>query len=248
LELLTPFTMPPAPREVQLLCDGLHLSALLYLPTANPPKGALLVCHGAGSRKENHAIMAEQAVTRGLAAMVFDFRGHGASDGIMDPGAAADVVAAAHALLKHSAAPWVAGRGSSLGAFWLLRAARANPGLFRSLALLCPADETSLLRGLDHFSALSADAAEDAEGRFDVAGLRTFWRRTDLYATARGMRGVLVAHARDDEEVPFLVSERLATVLEPPSRFIALPHGGHKGPQRSPLVAQATLDWVLARG
>ena len=62
------------------------------------------------------------------------------------------------------------------------------------------------------------------------------------------MRNVMLAHATDDEDVPFSVSERLAAGLEPPKRLIALPAGGHKGPQRSPLVAGATLDWVLERG
>ena len=191
--------------------------------------------------------MARQAAARGLAAMVFDFRGHGASEGVMDAGAAADVTSAAHTLLVKSAAPWVAGRGSSLGAFWLLRAASADPGLFRSLVVLCPADEASLLRGLDHFAARDAlaDDSEGFAGRFDVPGLRAFWQQTDLFATARGMRRVLVAHTRDDEDVPFTVGRRLAAGLAPPSRFIALPRGGHKGAQRSPLVAGATLDWVL---
>ena len=59
------------------------------------------------------------------------------------------------------------------------------------------------------------------------------------------MPRVLLAHARDDQDVPFAVSERLAGLLAPPTRLIALPRGGHKGPQRSPLVARATLDWAL---
>ena len=57
-------------------------------------------------------------------------------------------------------------------------------------------------------------------------------------------RGIL-ARARDDQDVPFAVSERLAGLLAPPTRLIALPAGGHKGPQRSPLVARATLHWAL---
>jgi len=230
--------------------DGLLLPALLCLPAQQPAPGALLVCHGAGSRKENHLIMAEQAADRGLAAMVFDFRGHGDASGIMDAAAVHDVHAAAHALMAESGASWLAGRGSSLGAFLLLLAARLEPGLFRSLALLCPADAESLLRGLDHFAALDAsgDPDEPFSGRFDNASLHQFLARNDLYAAARGMPRVLLAHARDDDEVPFTVSQRLAGLLAPPARLIALPRGGHKGPQRSPLVARATLDWVFEQG
>lgn len=235
---------PPPPRKLVLTSDGLLLAALLLLPCGRP-KGALLVCHGAGSRKENHVIMAEQAVQRGLAAMVFDFRGHGESEGRMDGGASQDVVAAAHRLLDESGAGWLAARGSSMGAFWLLRAARAHPALFRSLVVLCPADEASLLHGLDLFDDLSADKSQGFTGRFDSARLRAFLHTTDLMRTSAGMQRVLVAHARDDEEVPFAVGKRLARVLAPPTRFIAVPCGGHKGPQRSPAIAHATLDWVI---
>ncbi len=62
---------------------------------------------------------------------------------------------------------------------------------------------------------------------------------------AAGLPRVLLAHARDDESVPFASSRRLAAVLAEPKRFIALTKGGHRGPQRSPEVARATIDWVL---
>lgn len=235
------------PVELTLESDGLRLAALLFLPGEEPPLGALLVCHGAGSRKEKHVVMAEQAAHSGLAAMVFDFPGHGASEGAMDAHADHAVRAAARALLTESAAPWVAGRGSSMGAYWLLRAAAADPGLFRSLVVLCPADEEALLRGLEHFEELSESDDPDVAfcGRFDRDSLRALWLSSRLTDTARGLPRVLVAHARDDDDVPFAVSERLAAVVAPPTRFIALPHGGHKGPQRSASVARATLDWVF---
>jgi pimeloyl-ACP methyl ester carboxylesterase len=246
-------------------CVGIPLAALLYLPGARP-LGALLVCHGAGSRKENHAIMAEQAVAAGLAALLFDFRGHGESGGAMDDHGSDDVVAAGEALRRLSGAPWVAARGASMGAMLLVLAARRRPDLLRSLVLLCPADGPSLLRGLDRAAErdsgsaapsrdrVTASAADPSRpddrstGRFDEAALRPFLARLDLLAEARGLRRVLLAHARDDADVPFEHSRRLAAVLEPPARFMVLAEGGHHGPGRSPEVARATLDWVLANG
>jgi hypothetical protein len=101
---------------------------------------------------------------------------------------------------------------------------------------------------LDRFVALEATGDSDAAfaGRFDVAALRWLWRRTDLVKTARGLPNVLLVHARDDEEVPFAVSERLAAVLAPPMRLMALESGGHKGPPRSPEAARATIEWAFA--
>jgi alpha-beta hydrolase superfamily lysophospholipase len=242
----------PPPRPVAVASEGLTLACRLFLP-AGPPAGALLVCHGAGSRKENHEIMGEQAATAGLAALTFDFRGHGESGGALGPDAWRDAVAAGERLLAESGAPWLAARGASMGGTMLLLATRARPGFFRSLVLLCPADGASLLAGLDELErdaggAANAPQGREYSGRFDDTALRPFLERLDLVAVARGLPRVLLAHARDDEAVPISHSERLARVLAPPTEFIRLRDGGHHGPGRSPLVARTTIDWVLAHG
>ena len=240
----------PAPRPVTIESDGVELAGRLFLPTGRA-EGALVVCHGAGSRKENHAIMGEQAAAAGLAALTFDFRGHGESGGELGPDGWRDAVAAGERLLAESGAPWLAARGASMGGCMLLLAARARPDLFRSLVLLCPADGASLLVGLDELAAGAAPAdpaGREYGGRFDGPALRPFLERLDLVTVADGLPRVLLAHARDDEAVPFAHSERLAAVLAPPSEFIVLAEGGHHGPGRSPLVARATVDWVKAHG
>jgi alpha-beta hydrolase superfamily lysophospholipase len=240
----------PEPRPLTVDSEGIGLAARLFMPAVRP-QGALLVCHGAGSRKENHEIMGEQAAEAGLAALTFDFRGHGMSAGVMGPDGWRDVVAAGEKLLAESGASWLAGRGASMGGCMLLLAARARRELFRSLVLLCPADGRSLLAGLDELEA-DPDAApggppgRDYRGRFDGGALRPFLKRLDLVAAAAGLPRVLLAHARDDDAVPFAHSERLAAVLAPPTELIALAQGGHHGPGRSPFVARATLEWVNA--
>ena len=165
----------------------------------------------------------------------------------MDAGGAHDVADAARALLGESGAPWVAVRGSSMGAHWALRAAAADRTLFRSLVALCPADSASLLRALDWVREAQAadDPDADSFGRFDQRSLRPLLESSELTDVAAGLPRVLLAHARDDESVPFASSRRLAAVLAQPKRFIALPEGGHRGPQRSPEVTRATIDWVV---
>ncbi|MEE4275982.1 MAG: alpha/beta fold hydrolase, partial [Thermoleophilia bacterium] len=198
----------PEPQPLTIDSFGVPLAAVLYLPHTHP-RGALLVCHGAGSRKENHVIMAEQAVAAGLAALLFDFRGHGASGGAMDDHGSDDVIAAGDALRRLSGAPWVAARGASMGAMLLVLAARRRPDLLRSLVLLCPADGPSLLRGLDRAAgpdrrsgpppaagpgpatpAGPSPADDRSTGRFDEAALRPFLARLDLIEEARGLRRV----------------------------------------------------------
>lgn len=238
---------PPPPAPLTIASDGIELAARLFRP-AGTPRGALLVCHGAGSRKENHAIMGEQAAAAGLAALTFDFRGHGESGGELDAGAWHDAVAAGRALLEAGGAPWLAARGASMGGSLLLLAARSRPDLFRALVLLCPADGASLLAGLERSAPAGEAGADGYGGRFAVAALRPFLRDLDLVAAARGLPRVLLAHARDDDQVPFEHSARLVAVLSQPSEFIVLDEGGHHGPGRSPLVARATLAWAFAHG
>ena len=91
------------------------------------PSGALLVCHGAGSRKENHELMGEQAAAAGLAALTFDFRGHGESGGVMGPDGWRDVAAAGERLLRRPARRGSRRAGPAWAAAWLLLAARARP-------------------------------------------------------------------------------------------------------------------------
>ena len=174
------------------------------------------MCHGAGSRKENHEIMGEQAAAAGLAALTFDFRGHGESGGEMGPDGWRDAVAAGGRLLAESGAPWLAARGASMGGTMLLLAARARPGVFSSLVLLCPADGASLLAGLDESGSVPSglDAARERRtrrrrpqgreysGRFDDAGAAAVPGAARPGRRGGGLPRVLLAHARDDDASP----------------------------------------------
>ena len=155
--------------------DG--LAYLLFAPPAEPA-GGVVVLHGAGSRKENHVDFALACTAAGLAAVVFDQRGHGASAGALD-GRAVDDVAAMAALLP--AGP-VALRGSSMGG-WLALAAAAGAGAAAVVAI-CPASGAQL-----------AQALRERRFEFDAdpAALEPLLLATDLpgAATALGPRLML---------------------------------------------------------
>src|SRR5918995_1795522 len=68
------------------------LAYALWLPEDTPPWPGIVVVHGAGSRKENHADFARLATANGWAALTFDLPGHGASDGAMSGDAVDDVI------------------------------------------------------------------------------------------------------------------------------------------------------------
>jgi hypothetical protein len=50
-----------------------------------------MVLHGAGSRKENHADFARLATANGFVALTFDNRGHGETEGDLDPSVVDDL-------------------------------------------------------------------------------------------------------------------------------------------------------------
>src|SRR5256714_4329385 len=113
---------PLPPRPELGTHDGLAYA--LFIPE-DPPRAGVVICHGAGSAKESHFDFARTARDRGLAALAYDARGHGRSEGALGPGMAGDALAMCD-LLRERGVREVAIRGSSLGGFTAIMAAAAS--------------------------------------------------------------------------------------------------------------------------
>jgi uncharacterized protein len=223
--------------------DGLAYS--LWLPaSAHPDEGSnsrrgaaggVVILHGAGSCKENHHDFARVALGAGLAAIAFDLRGHGESQGVMD-GRPIDDIATMAELLRSRIAdqrdcgtgapgdrnPPIALRGSSMGGYLaLVSAGRVGAA---AVVAICPAGGEGLRRGL-------------AAGRFtfaaDAPAFDAFLAAHDVRTATRALDvPVLLLHAEGDEQVPVEHSRELAALLRSPrSRLIALPGGHHRSIQ-----------------
>src|SRR6059058_1106953 len=110
---------PPAELGVH---DG--LSFALFLP-ASEPLATVVVLPGAGSCKESHFDFARACRADGLAALCFDIRGHGESEGELDGRALTDIVSMAALARGRTGVDAVALRGSSMGGYRALVAAQA---------------------------------------------------------------------------------------------------------------------------
>ncbi|MGZ6617871.1 MAG: alpha/beta fold hydrolase, partial [Solirubrobacteraceae bacterium] len=101
------------------------LAYSLWLPEGRPARAGVVILHGAGSCKESHHDYARVVLGAGLAAIVFDQRGHGASPGPMDGHVFDDIAAMAQLLREHSGDPElaIALRGSSMGGYFAIAAA-----------------------------------------------------------------------------------------------------------------------------
>jgi alpha-beta hydrolase superfamily lysophospholipase len=210
---------PPAPPEL-----GMHdgLSYALFLPE-EPPQAGVVILHGAGSAKENHFDFGRVCRDSGLAAIAFDARGHGRSEGEFGPGAVDDALAMCELMRGH--APAVALRGSSLGGFCAIHAAARDHSLAAVVAI-CPAPEDRLLRGLR--------SDELTDFAVDRDALDPWLESLDIYDAVGGLgdqTALLLLHARGDEQIPYTVSEELYAAAHEPKRLLVLPGGHHRSLQ-----------------
>lgn len=126
-------------------------------PVPAPPWPGIVICHGAGSQKENHADFARLAAANGWAALAFDARGHGESDPAPDPAAYryADMADDAIAVLDAAGIDRAALVGQSMGAATAVRVALEHPERVGALVLVTPAHLGRPSEDLDRWDALA---------------------------------------------------------------------------------------------
>ena len=224
---------PPAPPELGAL-DG--LSYALFLPDGEPSAG-VVICHGAGSAKESHFDFARGCRADGLAALAFDARGHGRSEGAFGATAFDDVLAMAGLMGRH--APRVALRGSSMGGFCAIHAAALDQRIAAVVAI-CPAPEDILLRGLR--------SGELRDFEVDRDALEPLLESSSLYDAVANLgptTALLLLHAEGDEQIPYTVSQELFEAAHDPRRLLILPGGHHRSLQHD-LELQAVSRRFIA--
>jgi alpha-beta hydrolase superfamily lysophospholipase len=212
--------------------DG--LSYALFMPDSEPRAGVVLT-HGAGSAKENHFDFGRAARAHGLAALAFDSRGHGQSEGLFGPSAIEDTVRMCELLADE--VPAVALRGSSMGGFLAIHAAAGWERAFAVVAI-CPAPEDMLLRGL---------RANRFEFEADREATEPWLQALDIYeAVSRlGPRtALLLMHAEGDEQVPYTVSQELHEAAKEPKRLLIVPGGHHRSLQHDGEMQGESLRFI----
>jgi dipeptidyl aminopeptidase/acylaminoacyl peptidase len=171
-----------------------------------------------------------------MAAIAFDARGHGRSQGDFGPTAFADVIEMVDLMREYT--PNVALRGSSMGGFQVLHAAAiADPPVVAVVAI-CPATEEMLLRGV---------RADRFEFRMDPAQVEPWLQTLDIrkaVASLAGKTAVMFMHAEGDEQVPYTVSEELFLVAGDPKRKLIVPGGHHRSLQHDGEMQAETIRFV----
>jgi uncharacterized protein len=221
------------PRPPQLITHR-GLAAALFLPDGEASAG-IVIHHGAGSAKESHFDFARAARARGMAALAFDARGHGRSDGGFGPSAVEDTLELCDLLHEHT--PRIALRGSSLGGLVAMLAAAASAGGVEAVVALCPAPEDLQLRRIRReVPDFNADA-----------GLERWLESISLAGATASLAprtALLLLHARGDEQVPYTVSQELFAAAGEPKRLLVVPGGHHRSLQHDAEIQAESLRWV----
>jgi uncharacterized protein len=245
---------PPRPPDLQDSRDGLAYALWLpdrmgsagegergasSRPLPQPPWPGIVIAHGAGSRKENHADFARLAAASGWAALTFDARGHGDSEGEMSAEAIDDLVRMARLLAAHEGVDprRVAVRGSSMGGFLAIHAAATAPEIAGVIAI-CPAGEEHLSRGVRR---------GELEMRVgDPLALEAWLAGHDLRDSVERLAGrpLILLHAEGDAEIPSEWSEELYERASEPRKLIVAPGGDHRSIQHDGELQAVALSWL----
>ena len=216
----------------------------LWLPRTEGPWPGMLILHGAGSRKENHADFARLCAAGGWAALSYDQRGHGDSGDEMGPGALADVGRMARFLASIEGVDpaRVCARGSSMGGFMAIHAAATSDAISGAIAI-CPAGEEHLLRSL------RKDELEFRAGPEMRAALGAWLEEHDLRdaVALMGPKPLILLHARGDERIPSDWSVELHEAKPDPVKLVILPGGHHRSIQHDQELQSVALAWIAAR-
>jgi dienelactone hydrolase len=214
---------------------------LAWLPQTPPPWPGMVIVHGAGSSKENHADFGRRCAAAGWAALAYDQRGHGDGAEEISPEIVGDCVRMARLLGEWEGVDpgRVCVRGSSMGGFVAIHAAATTDAIV-GLIGICPAGEEHLLRGLRE------DSLEFRAGKRARANLEAWLGEHDL-RDAIGLVGAkpkILIHAAGDERIPSDFSEELAASAAEPCKLIIVPGGHHRSAQHDGELQGIALRWL----
>ncbi len=118
--------------------------------------------------------------------------------------------------------------------------------MLRALVAFCTAPGEVLKRGLLSAEFWHQIQASGGGVRVMLPDYLAYLQGEDIYDLPARMRPrpIFFIHARDDELIPYQISERLRAAASEDSRLWILDGGGHRGPRHDPQVQRAVVEWL----
>lgn len=215
--------------------DGVKLSAW-FVPAENP-KATALHCHGNGGNISYMGKALSRFHARGFQALAFDYRGYGKSEGSLENGDLSE-----EAVYRDADAAWT----------WLVKERGVDPATIVFWGQSMGGGVCSWLAREHGGKAL---VLESTFTSLEDIGANLYWwlpvRLLSKFQFPTRERlphldiPVLVAHARDDDLIPFSHSEENFAAVRGTKKFIEL-QGGHIGGfEKTPGAMDAAAAFVL---
>lgn len=243
-----PDSLGPLSSVVLRTADGLMLRGW-YIPSRNG--AAVVLGHGHGAQRAQLAFEARALARRGYGVLLFDWRGHGESDGDgttwgvaeqMDLEAAIDYLSQRPDVDPHR----IGGLGFSMGAMTLAEVAAHDP---RMRAVVLEGGFTSLEGMIEHderrFGWWSERAAVASLRRAGIAIDRV--RPIDVICDI-SPRPVLIIDGAEDDDSPVADERRLFAAACEPRTLIVIPHAGHASYASGGVALATSLTGFFDRG
>ena len=245
-------------EPVTLEVDGVNIVGQLYLPAGDMPYPTVCTCHGipAGIPDPNdrgYASLAEYLCSNGLAVLIFNFRGTGASGGSLDMlgwtrdlGAMLDYLCALDEVDKSR----LSLLGFSGGAAVSVYVAAKDKRVSSVAAGACPAEFGLWTREepqsiVDHFRDIGAIRDNDfpPSPHQWLDGFKIV--KPIDYIAQIAPRPLLLVHGDEDETVSLEDAHRLYAQAGEPKKLVIVEGAGHRLRHDERAMA-IVLDWLKA--
>ena len=244
-------------REVTLEVEGLKIVGRLYLPAGEMPYPTVCVCHGIPAAipapgDRGYSFLAEQICHHGFAALIFNFRGTGASGGNLDIlGWTRDLKAVIDYLcaLPEVDRSRLCLLGFSGGAAVSIYVASQDTRVSSVTACACPAEFTFFTRSdepqslIEHFRSIGVIRDNDFPPSVPkwLNGFKLV--RPINYVAGISPRPLLLVHGSKDETVDISEAYRLYDGAGEPKQLIIVDGAGHRL-RHSDKAMAVVLDWL----
>ena len=226
------------------------LAGILHVPEGYPPFPGVQLCHGLASRKENYADLAILLCEAGFVVLTLDCRGHGQSEGALDDCPWQDALTGLEYLQRRREVDGhrLALAGASMGANHSLHAAVRVPEVRTVVAFNTAPNEVlrDALFSQPYWEriGLSTDRA-----RICMPEYLQYLQRSEIYELPHRLspRPLFFLHGRNDEMVPFAVSEALYAAAAPGSRLWVVDGCDHAGLRHDARVLPEVIQWLCEK-
>jgi uncharacterized protein len=253
-----PYLRAPMRKEINLNSNGLKIAAQIFLPEGSSfPYPAVILCHGIPSgivdpTDGGYPLLAATLAEAGFAAVVFSFRGTGASEGNFDMlGWTHDLEAAIEYLWESPDIDdaRISLVGFSAGAAVSICVAARDKRISGVVACASPADFSAISESGKPEQSIAyfrkAGIIRDQSFPFNVEEWLNGFRRTDALHDVAGIapRPLLLVHSIRDPVVPVADSRKLYEKAGLPKRLVVLKGEEHRL-RRSRKAVDLIINWL----